>query len=76
MKKNYEVTLRIPEDVLKKLIVVSNAENRSLNNQLLMMARKNIEYFERAKSKITPAQLSEVDLSEYSEEKADKKAED
>ena len=76
MKKNYEVTLRIPEDVLKKLIVVSKAENRSLNNQLLLLARNSVSYFERAKSKITPAQLSEVDLSEYSEEKADKKAED
>lgn len=76
MKKNYEVTLRIPEDVLKKLIVMNKAENRSMNNQLLLLVRNSIAYFERAKSKITPAQLSAVDLSEYQEEKAEKKAED
>ena len=65
MKTSYEVTLRIPEDVLKKLIVVSEAENRSLNNQLLLLARNSIAYYERAKTKITPKQLSEIDVSEY-----------
>ena len=65
MKNGYEVTLKIPEDVLKKLIIVSEAENRSLNNQLLLLARNSIAYFERAKSKITPKQMSEVDVSAY-----------
>ena len=68
MKSSYEVTLKIPEDVLKKLIVVSEAENRSLNNQLLLLARNSIAYFERAKAKITPKQLSEVDVSAYKSE--------
>ena len=71
MKSNCEVTLKIPEDVLKKLIVVSESENRSLNNQLLLLARNSIAYFERAKSKITPKQLSEVDISEYKTENND-----
>ena len=65
MKNGYEVTLKIPEDVLKKLIIVSEAENRSLNNQLLFLARNSIAYFERAKSKITPKQMNEVDVSAY-----------
>ena len=65
MKNGYEVTLKIPEDVLKKLIIVSEAENRSLNNQLLLLARNSIAYFERAKSKITPKQMNEVDVSAY-----------
>ena len=71
MKSNCEVTLKIPEDVLKKLIVVSESENRSLNNQLLLLARNSIAYFERAKRKITPKQLSEVDISEYKTENND-----
>lgn len=68
MKSGCEVTLKIPEDVLKKLIIVSESENRSLNNQLLLLARNSIAYFERAKSKITPKQLAEVDISAYKTE--------
>ena len=68
MKSGCEVTLKIPEDVLKKLIIVSESENRSINNQLLLLARNSIAYFERAKSKITPKQLAEVDISAYKTE--------
>ena len=71
MKSGYEITVKIPEDVLRKLIVVSESENRSLNNQILLLARNSISYFERAKSKITPKQMAEVDISEYKAEKDD-----
>ena len=71
MKTSCEVTLKIPEDVLRKLIIVSESENRSLNNQILLLARNSIAYFERAKTKITPKQMAEVDISEYKTEKDD-----
>ena len=59
------MTLRIPEDVLRKLLYVSDAEGRSPNNHILMLLRNNIQYFERAKGRIDAAKLREIDLSEY-----------
>ena len=65
MKNQPEMTLRIPEDVLRKLLYVSNAEGRSPNNHILMLLRNNIQYFERAKGRINPADLRAIDISEY-----------
>lgn len=65
MKNQPELTLRIPEDVLRKLLYVSAAEGRSPNNHILMLLRNNIQYFERAKGRIDPADLRAVDISEY-----------
>ncbi len=59
------MTLRIPEDVLRKLLYISNAEGRSPNNHILMLLRSNIQYFERAKGRMDPAALRSIDLSEY-----------
>ncbi len=65
MKNQPEMTLRIPEDVLRKLLYVSDAEGRSPNNHILMLLRNNIQYFERAKGRIDAAKLREIDISEY-----------
>ncbi len=65
MKNQPEMTLRIPEDVLRKLLYISNAEGRSPNNHILMLLRSNIQYFERAKGRMDPAALRSIDLSEY-----------
>ncbi len=65
MKNSPEVTVRISEDLLKKLIYVSEKEGRSLNNQLLMLARNSIAYFERAKGRIPADKLANIDISEY-----------
>lgn len=65
MKNQPELTLRIPEDVLRKLLYVSNAEGRSPNNHILMLLRNNIQYFERAKGRIDPAALRSIDISQY-----------
>lgn len=65
MKNQPELTLRIPEDVLRKLLYVSNAEGRSPNNHILMLLRNNVQYFERAKGRIDPAKLRAIDISEY-----------
>lgn len=65
MKNQPEMTLRIPEDVLRKLLYVSQAEGRSPNNHILMLLRNNIQYFERAKGRLDPAKLREIDISDY-----------
>ena len=67
MKNNYSINIRLSEDMMKKLIYISNAENRTPQNQFNFMLRNNIAYFERTKGKIPDAKLREVDISEYAE---------
>ena len=68
MKNQPEMTLRIPEDLLRKLLYVSNAEGRSPNNHIMMLLRNNVQYFERAKGRIDPAALRQIDISEFEKE--------
>jgi len=68
MKQTPEITVRLSDELLKKLIYVSNAEKRTVNNQFLFMIRNNIQYFEKTKGKIDPAALKDIDLSEYLKE--------
>ena len=68
MKNQYEVTVKLSEDLMKKLIYVSEAEGRTPNNQFIFMLRNNIQYFERTKGKIPEAKLREIDISEYLEQ--------
>ena len=65
MKKQPELTVRIPEDLLRRLIYVSQAEGRTPNNHILMLLRNNVQYFERAKGKLDPAALRQIDISEF-----------
>jgi hypothetical protein len=65
MKQSPEVNVKLSEELLKKLIVVSYAEKRTLNNQFLFMIRNNIQYYERTKGKIDAATLNDIDVSEY-----------
>ena len=71
MKQQPELTLRIPEDLLRKLLYVADAEGRSPNNHILMLLRNNIQYFERAKGRMDPAKLRAIDLSEYEKDQND-----
>ncbi len=64
-KKQPVVPFRLPEDLLRRLLLLSESEGRSLNNQLAMLARNAVAYHERAKGKFDPKQLAAVDLSEY-----------
>ena len=68
MKNNYSINVRLSEDMLRKLIYISNAENRTTSNQFNFMLRNNISYFERTKGKIPEAKLREIDISEYAED--------
>lgn len=65
MKNQPELNLRIPEDVLRKLLYICQAEGRSPNNHILMLLRNNIQYFERAKGRMDANALRSIDLSEY-----------
>ena len=63
MKESCHFDLKLSEDLLRKLIVISEAEGRSPNNTMLLMLRNYISYFERAKGKLDPAKLRAVDLT-------------
>ena len=65
MKQTPEIKVRLSEELLRKLIYVSEAEKRTVNNQFLFMIRNNIQYFEKTKGRIDPAKLKNIDLSEY-----------
>lgn len=62
MKESCHFNLKLSEDLLRKLIVISEAEGRTPNNTMLLMLRNYISYFERAKGKLDPAKLRAVDL--------------
>ena len=65
MKNNYSINIKISEDMLKKLLYICDAENRSPSNQFNFMLRNNISYVERTKGKMPEAKLREIDVSDY-----------
>ena len=67
-KKQPVVKVRLQEELLRKLIVMSELEGRSLNNQLTMLARNAVAYHERAKGKLDTKAMAAVDLSEFFDE--------
>lgn len=65
MKQNYDITVRLSDELARKLIYICEVEGRTPNNQFIFMLRNNIQYFERTKGKPDPAKLLAIDLSEY-----------
>ena len=55
MKKKITFEVRMDEELYRKLLVTSEAEGRTLNNQIIFLARSNISYYERTHGKIDPA---------------------
>ena len=70
-KKQPVVRLRVQEDLLRRLLLLSELEGRSLNNQLTMLARNAVAYHERAKGKLDTKALAALDLSEYYTDETD-----
>lgn len=68
MKNNYHVDIKLSEDLMRKLLYVSEAEHRSPSAQFAFMLRNNIAYFEKTKGRIPDAALKAIDLSEYEKE--------
>ena len=67
MKNSYSVNIKLSEDMLRKLLYISEAEKRSPSNQFNFMLRNNIAYFERTKGRIPAAELAKLDVSEYAD---------
>lgn len=67
MKNSYKVEVKLSDDLMRKLLVISAAEGRSVNNQFLYMLRNNIAYYERTKGKFNSRELAALDLSEYAD---------
>ena len=72
MKQSYTVPVRLSEDLLRKLIYVSEAEGRTPQAQFTLMLRNTIQYYERAKSKIPAAELQRIDITPYMDQPTDK----
>ena len=60
MKNQKNFNVRIADDLLEKLYYVANSEGRTLNNQVLLMARNAVAYFEKTKGRITPDKIKSV----------------
>ena len=65
MKQNYSIEIKLSDDLLKKFLYVSNAENRSPAAQFAFMVRNNVAYYEKTKGRIPDAELKKIDISEY-----------
>ena len=68
MKNSFNVNVKLSEDLLRKLIYVSEAEGRTPSSQFVFMLKNNVAYFERTKGRISPEKLRSVDISEYTSE--------
>ena len=68
MKNQNEIKVRLSDELIRKLIYISEAEGRTPNNQFIFMLRNNIQYFERTKGKIDATKLAAIDLSQYIEQ--------
>ncbi len=68
MKKGTHIDIKLSEDLLRKLLYISEAENRTPAAQFAFMLRNNIAYFEKTKGRISPTDLAKIDISEYVEE--------
>lgn len=72
MKQTYTVPVRLSEDLLRKLIYISEAEGRNPQSQFTLMLRNTIQYYERAKSKIPASELAKIDITPYMDKPTDK----
>ena len=68
MKKSYHIDIKLSDELLRKMLYISEAEKRTPNAQFAFMLRNNIAYFEKTKGRIPPADLAKIDISEYAEE--------
>ena len=67
MKNGVHIDIKLAEDLLRKLLYISEAENRTPTAQFAFMLRNNIAYFEKTKGRIPQSELAKIDISEYTE---------
>ena len=68
MKNSRHIDIKLSEDLLRKLLYISEAENRTPSAQFSFMLRNNIAYFEKTKGRISDDKLKQIDISEYKED--------
>lgn len=68
MKNNFNLDIKLSEDLLRKFLYICEKENRNPNAQFAFMVRNNIAYYEKTKGRISPSDLAKIDISEYKEE--------
>ncbi|MBQ4193591.1 MAG: hypothetical protein II650_04970 [Clostridia bacterium] len=54
-KNKITFSVRIDEELYRKMLVVAAAEGRDENNQILHLIRTNIQYYERIHGKVDPS---------------------
>ena len=69
MKNQNEIKVRLSDELIRKLIYISETEGRTPQAQFTLMLRNTIQYHERAKSKIPPAELAKIDITPYLDSK-------
>ena len=67
MKNGVHIDIKLSEDLLRKLLYISDAENRTPTAQFAFMLRNNIAYFEKTKGRIPQSELAKIDISAYTE---------
>ena len=68
MKKGKLLTIKLNDEMARKLAYVCEKEGLSLQNQLVAMIRQKISYFERVKGNIPKNALNEITLDEFANE--------
>ena len=68
MKNNFEIDLKVSEELLRKFLFVCEKEKRNPNAQFAFMVRNNVAYYEKTKGRISDADLKKIDISQYAEE--------
>ena len=65
MKQQATLTVHMPEELLRQMLVLCEAERRTPNNQILFLLRNSIAYYERTKGKMPREKLNACDVSAY-----------
>ena len=67
MKNNFELDLKVSEELLRKFLFVCEKEKRNPNAQFAFMVRNNVAYYEKTKGRIPDSELKKIDISQYEE---------
>ena len=68
MKNNFEIDIKVSEELLRKFLFVCEKEKRNPNAQFAFMVRNNVAYYEKTKGRISDAELKKIDISANEEE--------
>ena len=67
MKNNFELDLKVSEELLRQFLFVCEKEKRNPNAQFAFMVRNNVAYYEKTKGRIPDSELKKIDISQYEE---------